>query len=138
MPYSACKNGQVWSNTLVQCVCPDNSFWNGLNCVNCVGGMLYGFDGCYCPLGTFFDGTQCSKVRVADCQSIPYSVLNGNSCDCLPGFDKVNGACVCSGVLVSATQCDKCAAKPNSKWNGYICECSEGYIEVFGKCKAKN
>ncbi len=83
MPYSNCKNGQIWSNTLVQCICPDNSFWNGVSCIACSGGMLYSPDGCYCPLGTFLNGNTCSQIPSQDCKAIPYSILNGQVCDCI-------------------------------------------------------
>jgi cysteine-rich repeat protein len=138
MPYSGCKNGQIWSNALVQCVCPENSFWNGGNCVPCVGGMLYGASGCYCPLGSFFNGTACSKVATKECSSIAYSVLNGQICDCLPGFDKVEESCICTGVVIGLNFCDKCTLKPNSQWNGIICQCNSDYVEVLGRCKPKS
>jgi len=100
--------------------------------------MLYSTDGCYCPLGTFFNGTACSQVQVKDCSSIPYSVLNGQTCDCISGFDKINGMCVCKGVLVGTNQCDKCTQKPNSVWTGFTCQCLDGFVEVLNKCKPKN
>jgi hypothetical protein len=100
--------------------------------------MLYSNDGCYCPLGTFFNGTNCTQVQVKDCSTIPYSVVNGAICDCISGFDKIDGGCVCTGILVGLNQCDKCTLKPNSKWTGYVCQCNDGYVEVYNKCKAKN
>ena len=137
MPYSGCKNGQIWSNTLVQCICPDNSFWNGANCFACIGGMLYDASGCYCPLGTFFNGTACSQVKVKDCSAIPYSIVNGDTCDCISGFDKIDSSCVCKSIFIGLSQCDKCAQKPNSKWIGSVCKCVDKYIEVLGQCKLK-
>ena len=136
LPYTQCKNNQIWSNSLAQCICPDNSFWNGNSCVTCIGGMIFGNTGCVCPSGSFFDGSACSKVT--DCSTIPNSFKNGSICECIRGFDKVNGACVCNGVLIGNNQCDKCTQKPNSKWTGYVCQCVDGYIEVLGKCKPKN
>lgn len=128
IPYNLCKNSQIWSNSLAQCVCPDISFWNGVSCITCSGGRLYSNTGCYCPAGTFFDGNTCLKIAVTDCSAIPYSIVNGPTCDCIQGFDKVNGSCVCNGILVGNNQCDKCTQRPNSKWTGYVCQCLDGYV----------
>ncbi len=77
MPYSSCKNGQIWSSILVQCVCPDNSFWNGATCIRCKNGMSYGNFGCFCPLGTFLNEDKCTKIPSKDCSSLPNSQLVG-------------------------------------------------------------
>ena len=62
-PTKQCLEGQIWNSNLLQCVCPENTGWNGMQCVTCGGGQIWNlYEGCQCPPGQFFQGDKCEKV----------------------------------------------------------------------------
>lgn len=96
IPIQPCTSGKIWNSTVIQCVCPKDTFWNGNLCMQCSGGQIYKTNcGCICPSGTFFEGNRCTSVPVNKCASIISSVWDGNSCVCSPGYTVVGMQCAC-------------------------------------------
>ena len=126
MPTSACGNGQIWDQTLSQCICSSSSFWNGQYCVTCDGGQIYEGSGCFCPRGLFWDGLKCSPINVHYCSSIGNSQWINGKCLCKTGFTAEGKTCMCKG-LVSNGICDQCYMKPNSEWKYGLCQCISGH-----------
>lgn len=135
MPVQPCTNGKVWNSTVSQCVCSSNTFWNGNICIQCSGGQTYKANvGCFCPTGTFYDGSKCSSVPINQCASIINSIWNGKSCVCNTGYEVIGMQCACQGLAVNASYCDQCYKKPNSTWLNGICQCNSGLADVGGQC----
>jgi hypothetical protein len=127
LPYSNCTGNKVWSSSQVQCVCPLTTLWNGNTCIPCNDGQVYGLAGCFCPNGTYFNGSSCVYINANICNQTQYASITNGVCSCLPGFDNIGGACICTGLIIQ-NFCDKCSSKPNSVWNNYSCECKSGFV----------
>lgn len=97
-PYTPCTNGRIWSSQLVQCICPQNSFWNGKNCISCGNGQIYDGTGCYCPIGLIYNGSQCVPISYPQCQSLSNAQWDGSKCICLNGYTFQDQNCVCKGL----------------------------------------
>ena len=52
---------------------------------------------------------------------------NGEYCECNPGYSIIGMECVCEGLVISGTFCDRCYYKPNSAWTNGVCQCNVGY-----------
>ena len=133
-PYSSCRNGQVWNNQLIQCICPEGTGWNGLQCVTCGGGQIWDlYEGCKCPEGSFFKGDQCEQPSHQRCALIPNANWRNSKCLCDPGFTVIGYQCICKGVPFEHS-CDRCAHRPNSEWNYGVCQCLTGYTLYGTEC----
>ena len=126
--YQSCTNNMIWNTTLVQCICPSNSFWNGNTCVLCTGGMIYVDNQCSCPSGTFFNvsTSTCVQTGQSFCLTVSYANWNGTHCVCYPGYSVLNNQCICSGLQLT-NWCNLCYQKPNSVYANGLCKCLDTY-----------
>jgi hypothetical protein len=133
-PYVPCQNGQTWNDSLINCVCPEGTEWNGDRCIACTGGKTWEpFIGCVCPTGYYFSGSRCERIAQSRCNLIPNALWDGLQCVCHEGFDVVGMQCVCDGV-VKGSRCDRCAHRPNSEWSFGSCRCKDGYTLFGDEC----
>ena len=106
-----------------------------MNCVQCSGGQVYQVNvGCVCPTGTFLNNGQCSSIPVNQCASLPNSIWNGNACVCNTGYTVAGQQCVCQGLPVNASYCERCYTKPSSTWVNGVCQCNSGLADINGQC----
>lgn len=134
MPYQPCTGGRIWSSQLSRCICANSNFWNGNLCVKCgLGQQFSGHYGCFCPVGTFYDGNGCTTPGASNCSAIANSNWNGSHCVCQQGFSAIGYACACQGLAVG-NYCDQCFNKPNSQYLFGTCQCNRGYYEHQGAC----
>lgn len=128
-------NGKIWNSTVSQCVCAQGTFWNGNICLQCSSGQSYQINsGCFCPKGTFLNNGSCSPIQVNQCASVTNSIWDGKACVCNSGYSIIGVQCVCQGLAISSTYCDRCYSKPNSTWINGICQCNQGFSDIEGKC----
>ena len=40
-PHVPCSGGRIWNSNYYQCICPIDSFWNGLLCIKCLQSQIY-------------------------------------------------------------------------------------------------
>ena len=135
-PYNKCSDGQIWNTDMLQCVCPENTGWNGVQCVTCGGGQIWDlYEGCKCGKGYFFKGDKCELADRSRCLNIPNANWNvqENLCLCDPGFSVVGSQCICKGVPFEHF-CDRCAHRPHSEYNFGVCQCVSGYTLYGTEC----
>lgn len=131
---ASCSNGKVWNISLVQCICPFGTYWNGNTCISCPTGQIYTSNGCSCLTGYFLvDGT-CYSLQQIYCQLVPNSQWDGVSCVCNPGFQAIGINCVCNGLIVGST-CNPCFNLPNSQYLNGSCQCLQGFYMLQGQCQ---
>ena len=153
-PANTCANGYIFNTNSGQCEpsapsCGDNAYFNGACCV-CVSGFNLINGACQkCPVGTGFDGTQCSAKAVSSLTCGSNQIAVDGKCVCNSGLYLINGQCLsCPAYTVwngSYCKCDCdvnpwCFGRAFSVWdnNTNTCSCQSGYILVNGVCTASN
>jgi hypothetical protein len=144
-----CQTGYTLNNVTNQCEaiginCGQNAKWNGMMCC-CNSGFSYVSGQCIsCPVGTMFDGRQCSPIVVnatVTCGS--NEILSKGQCVCQNNFYRINGVCYqCpantkwNGVYCECNMptTDWCLGKPYTNYNNGVCSCISGYVNVNGLC----
>ena len=59
-PYTPCRNGHIWDDVYLRCICPPGFISNGVSCVECANGKSWDpQEGCVCPEGSFDTGSSC-------------------------------------------------------------------------------
>ena len=60
-----------------------------------------------------------------------FEFFNGEACVCLPGYNRINGACVRAAINDNIT---KCQALANREWINNVCSCKTGYLLANNEC----
>jgi hypothetical protein len=132
-----CPYNQVYDNILCQCVCLIGFHFEGSNCVangistaTCGKNQVYQDGRCACAQGFFLIGNACDVCP-------PYSAYNlpTLSCNCIPGYTMLNGACALAYTPPAPTPVP---VPPTCTLNQHlvnnICVCLDGFYLIKGAC----
>ncbi|MDR0292006.1 MAG: prepilin-type N-terminal cleavage/methylation domain-containing protein [Elusimicrobium sp.] len=145
-PYNcACFNGKIYTDG--KCKCNTSKYVDdgagGCKCPG-TGGRTYMWNNngnyiCVCPLGQYFNGSQCVTCESGgyDTYQNSYSNDSGSSyrCACYTGKTYTSGKCVCTaGASADASGNCSCANNPNGRTQlknlggttGSLCLCPSG------------